>query len=665
MRSKMLFGKTMHARFEPIDHAFTYPIYMWVLDLDELSDLEQKHWFFAYNKLGLLSLYDGDYLRPGEQSIKEKVLGVLSGKSYLSQIRRIECVTTPRYFNYVFNPATFFYCYDDAEEVIAVVLQVNNTFGERHIYIFDDQFRLKEKKVPHYSLPKEFYVSPFNDISGNYELLTAQPNGKVDIRLNITEGDAVLFRSRVWGNTAAVSSASLLRTIIKFPINVFLTTPRILWEAAKLHYAKKLEVQRKPTPPTHQNSFVIRKPTQLELFCRQLFSKKLHNAKIGSLSVEYPDGTLERFGNAQVSDSPQLTILDYKFFPRVVWGGDIAFGEMYCEGLFECSDLTATLRFFVDNFASLTKGKNKTATVVADLSHSVRHFVRRNSLAGSKKNIQAHYDLSNELFSSFLDPSMTYSSAFFATPDDSLEQAQKNKIRMIIEKAKIGSDDYVLEIGSGWGAFAIEAVKQTGCRVKTITLSEEQKKLAEERIAAAGFSDRIEVELCDYRNVSGQFDKIVSIEMLEAVGYQYYETFFGCVDKYLKKDGIAVLQVITLPDQRFDSAKRGTDWIQQYIFPGSTIPSLEALGRAMRKSSQLVVEDVENIGKHYAKTLCLWRRNFEAAWPKVKTLGFDEKFRRTWRYYLSYCEAGFAAGELNDLQIVLSKPNNKSLQVKL
>jgi len=250
---------------------------------------------------------------------------------------------------------------------------------------------------------------------------------------------------------------------------------------------------------------------------------------------------------------------------------------------------------------------------------------------------------------------------FYRTEEDTLEQAQRNKLQAILRKARIRAGDHVLEIGCGWGAFALEAARETGCRVTGITISREQYELARRRVAEAGLQDRVTILLRDYRHVDGVFDRIVSIEMLEAVGHRYFGEFFQCCEKLLKADGIAVLQTITVPDHRYDEYRKGSDWIQKHIFPGGHLPSLGALCDAMARSSRLVVEHLENIGIHYARTLREWRHRFEKNLDGVAQLGFDRTFQRKWLYYLAFCEAAFETRSLGNLQMVLSRPHNANL----
>lgn len=312
------------------------------------------------------------------------------------------------------------------------------------------------------------------------------------------------------------------------------------------------------------------------------------------------------------------------------------------------------------------RGASDTNSIVfwiCNLWSRLQHkFGRANNVATAQQNIHEHYDLSNEMFETFLDPTMMYSCAVFENPGDSLQTAQVAKLHKIIREADIKSTDHVLEIGSGWGSFAIEAVRKTGCRVTTVTISEEQFALAQRRINEAGLQDRIDLKFLDYRKIEGKFDKVVSIEMIEAVGHEYLPEYFATIDKCLKPDGIAYIQAITYPDSRYEQYRRGCDFIQKYIFPGGLCPSVTAMANAMTNSSSLQIEHLDNIGIHYAQTLRLWRQNFLANESKIRQLGFNDAFVRRWLYYFSYCEAGFETKALGTLHLLLSRPGNEAIK---
>jgi cyclopropane-fatty-acyl-phospholipid synthase len=275
---------------------------------------------------------------------------------------------------------------------------------------------------------------------------------------------------------------------------------------------------------------------------------------------------------------------------------------------------------------------------------------------GARRNIQSHYDLSNELFSLFLDESMSYSSGVYLAETDTLEEAQRRKLQMIVDKGRIEASDEVLEIGCGWGGFALYAAQQTGCRVTGVTISDAQRRLAQERVEKADLQNSIRILLQDYREITGRFDKIVSIEMLEAVGEKKFGTFFRQCDRLLKPGGLLVLQVITIPDQGYKAYRKETDWIQKYIFPGGFLPSITVLLNAATRHSTLIMETLEDIGLHYARTLRDWRERFAQNRDQLQPLGFDPSFERKWKYYLSICEAGFYEHAVSDVQVVFRKP---------
>ncbi|HOS40169.1 MAG TPA: cyclopropane-fatty-acyl-phospholipid synthase family protein [Spirochaetota bacterium] len=401
-------------------------------------------------------------------------------------------------------------------------------------------------------------------------------------------------------------------------------------------------------------------PTLMERIAMRMVLSHLTAIRHGRLLVALPDGESRSYGSHGDSHRAVLQVRRYRFFTRVLFGGEIGFGEAFTAGLWDSPDVVGVINCFIDNTDALGDAA-RSANRLSRVAQYLVHRLHANSIFRSRKNISAHYDLGNGFFSSFLDRSMMYSCAIFRSKKDGLERAQRNKIHAIIDKAGITAGDHVLEIGCGWGGFAIEAARTTGCRVTCITISGEQLAMARERIAAAGLSDRVRVEFCDYRAVRGSFDKIVSIEMLEAVGHRYLGDFFAALERCLAPSGIAVVQVITTPDHHYRAYCRRADWIQKYVFPGGHLPSLGALVNAMLKRSTLFVEHVENIGPHYATTLRAWRERFDAVAERLEQTGYDQMFQRLWRYYLSICEAGFESRIVNDLQIVLTRPSNRTV----
>ena len=375
--------------------------------------------------------------------------------------------------------------------------------------------------------------------------------------------------------------------------------------------------------------------------------------KVGRLLVVLPDGAQRTFGAAGAEPVAEIHIHDSRALVKLLIGGETGGGEAYMDGLWSSPDLAGLLRWAALNRESLSLSTGWFRRP-AQLRRTVAHRLRRNTMRQSRRNIAAHYDLGNDFYRTFLDDTMTYSSAVFASPDQSLADAQLNKYRRIAEGAGLIRGQHVLEIGTGWGGFALFAAGELGCRVTTVTISQEQHDLARERVRAAGLSELVDVQLRDYRDISGTYDAIVSIEMLEAVGAEYFTTFFEICDAALVPGGRMSLQSITFPDAAYERQLRGANWIQTYIFPGGLCPSLAVIERSTR-DTRLLLRSVSDIAADYVRTLQAWRTRFLENVPAVRSLGFDERFIRMWEYYLALSEAGFATGISQDLQIVLEK----------
>jgi cyclopropane-fatty-acyl-phospholipid synthase len=373
----------------------------------------------------------------------------------------------------------------------------------------------------------------------------------------------------------------------------------------------------------------------------------------GRLDMVLPDGRTLRFEGAEPGPQAEFIVHDLTFAKKVLARGDIGFAEVFMEGGFDTPSLADVLEFFTVNFEDA--GKLAVGGQIARAVNNVRHAFRANTRKGSKRNILAHYDLGNDFYAKWLDRTMTYSSAIFAANDQSLEDAQLSKYRSIARNLQLKPDDHVLEIGSGWGGFAEVAAKEFGARVTSVTISDAQHAYAVKRIADAGLSERVKIVLKDYRDIQGQFDAVASIEMFEAVGEDYWPVYFGKVASALKPGGRAALQIITIDDREFNRYRKRADFIQHYIFPGGMLPSERRLREETARAG-LGVEIDAMFGQSYARTLALWARRFETAWDDIAKMGFDERFRRLWLYYLAYCEAGFRTGRIDVGQFVLTKP---------
>jgi cyclopropane-fatty-acyl-phospholipid synthase len=399
-------------------------------------------------------------------------------------------------------------------------------------------------------------------------------------------------------------------------------------------------------------SRVTPRPSLLGAAARGLVHSRLARITHGTLHVR--DGAqISRFGGG---GAPEATVQvhDPAFYADLAFGGSVGAGESYMLGHWSADDLTALMRLLLRNRGVLDSMEAGLARLSAPLRLAA-HWLHRNTRAGSRRNIAAHYDLGNDFFGLFLDETMMYSCATFERPEMSLAEASRAKLEAVCRKLALGPSDHVLEIGAGWGGFALYAAGRRGCRVTTTTISPSQFELARERVRAVGLEGRVTVLLEDYRDLKGRYDKAVSIEMIEAIGHRQYEEFFRRVAALLAPGGRMLLQSITIDDRHYARARDGVDFIKRYIFPGCCIPSLGALCQAMAAAGDLRIEQLEDIGPHYATTLARWRANFLAHLPEVRALGLPGSFVRMWEFYLCYCEAGFAERALGDLQLLLAR----------
>lgn len=395
----------------------------------------------------------------------------------------------------------------------------------------------------------------------------------------------------------------------------------------------------------------------LEGIARRAVLSQLQHLRKGSLTLI--DGA-ERLHFGEASSATdlhgELHIVDAHTYVDIMSGGSIGAAEAYMTGDWRTPDLTALVRIMVRNMEVLD-GMEGGLALLAKPFRKWFHRLNQNTQRGSRRNIAAHYDLGNDLFELFLDETMMYSSAIFPRAEASLAEASRHKLDVICRTLDLQPGDEVVEIGTGWGGFALHAASHYGCKVTTTTISEEQYALAKERVAAAGLEDRITLLKKDYRDLEGQFDKLVSIEMIEAVGWQYYPTFFETCSSLLKPSGVMLVQAITIPEQRYERARRDVDFIQRYIFPGSCIPSMKALNDACQAKTDMRLVAAQDFAEHYARTLKAWFETFTARRDEVTALGYSETFQRMWEFYLCYCEGGFAERAIGVAHLVYAKPD--------
>ena len=405
---------------------------------------------------------------------------------------------------------------------------------------------------------------------------------------------------------------------------------------------------------THELALPAPAPGAVDRFLRERFRAELAHLRGGRVRCV---DALGSYVLGENGDGPAivLDIRDLAFYRHVATGGSVGAGEAYMEGLWDTSDLVGLVRLLARNRDALDALERGFARFGAALLR-MAHAWRRNTRAGARRNIAAHYDLGNAFFRLFLDEDMMYSSAVYADDAETLESASRRKLDLVCRKLALKPSDRVLEIGTGWGGFAVHAARHYGCRVTTTTISAEQHAAAAERIVAAGLDDRITLLHEDYRDLAGRYDKIVSIEMIEAVGAEYLDAYFATIDALLEPDGRALIQAITIEDHRYARALGSVDFIKRHVFPGSFIPSIAAMLESKTRSSTLALVHLEDFGGSYARTLAAWRERFLAALPEVAAQGYDARFARLWDFYLAYCEGGFRERAIGVAQLVFDKP---------
>jgi cyclopropane-fatty-acyl-phospholipid synthase len=413
---------------------------------------------------------------------------------------------------------------------------------------------------------------------------------------------------------------------------------------------------------TRQDSAQLSSSHIRERSARTLLFALLAKLEHGQLNIR-DRGNVTIFGSdSQLSAT--VDILDPAAYAKILMGGSIGAGESYIDGLWNSDDLTSLIRIAVLNMSLLDEIEDKMGWLLRPVRR-VKHFLNRNTRSGSRKNILAHYDLGNDLYRAFLDPSLMYSSAIYPTAESSLDEAAEYKLDYICRKLNLTARDHVIEIGSGWGGFAIHAASRYGCKVSTTTISEAQYAEATRRVREAGLEDRITLLKRDYRDLEGSYDKLVSIEMIEAVGYRYLPLFFQKCGSLLKSGGMMLLQAITIQDQKFTSYLGDVDFIQKHIFPGGCLTSNSHMLQLISEKSDMVVRSIEDFGFDYARTLKDWRLKFVSAFPKLEKKGYDERFKRLWEFYLSYCEGGFMERSISVVQLISTRPGNRETVGKI
>lgn len=617
-------------------------------DINDLESLNSSSLFLSYNKKNILSIHDSDFLYNEDTSLKEKVLAITNTFSTKDHIHSIQLITIPKLFQKGFRPVSFYLCYSKSQEIVGMVAEVTNTYGESHIYKLDK----KEGEGIRFQSPKDFHVSPFFDEVGHYEFKIQDSPQKIAIHIHYIKDNTPVFYANFIAKKKPLNTLNILTVLFLLPFNALLIFPRILFQAAVLFFIKKLPAKSKPDPKSI-NTFKAMPLSRFQSFILEKLKANSKNVTQGCLQLTLPDKTVHTLGTPDTEPSASLTIRHNAFFRSVASGGEIGLGESFVRGEWNSSNLTKLLSFFILNRTAFSS--SSLGSITMRNMNSIRHFFRRNTLKNSKQNIAEHYDLGNDFYSLFLDKSMMYSAAKFSPDHSTLEAAQKNKVAALISRLDAKPGDHILEIGSGWGEVAITLAKSKHCNVTTITLSEEQHRYVKERIKEEKLEHLITVKIQDYRHVSGQFDGIISVEMIEAVGHKYLPTYFTTCNRLLKPGRRLVIQAITYPDTEYHNYRKRSDFIRKHIFPGGHLPSLGIINAITTKKTHLVEIEKENIAQSYAATLNEWSIRFKNKETHLIKMGFSERFIRKWIYYFAYCEAGFKTNYLGCYQMTFEK----------
>ena len=643
-------GSLFHKRFSPKVHQFRYSVFFLGLDLDSLEVDIKSFWFFSYNKFNLFCIYDKDYLKDTSLNLRQKVDLLFEENGYDVDFDKVILITSARCLGKQFNPVNFYYCYKN-DQVIYVVAEVNNTFKERHTYILDNMENL-DSSIMSFSQDKQFYVSPFFNVEGYYKFKLTQYQRLFVIVINYFKDKSLLLHANLEGKRKNLTDSSILFIIVCFPFVGIVTFSYILFEAFRLKFLKDITLKEKKKR-MHKNTYKSSTPTLLQTICKDFFLKKLDSIKNCCIDIHFPSGLVKQIGDPSSSKKLNLRVKDYAFYTCVCFRQEMGLGEAFVLGYWESDNVKELLATFLDHKESLGSGFVFISKIV-NVILKFQHFLNRNSIFKSKKNIHKHYDLGNKFFECFLDSSMLYSCALYPNKNASLAEAQEHKMNQLIKKADIKKEMSVLEIGSGWGSMAIEMVKQTGCKVTTVTLSREQFKYVQNRIKELDLAENITVLYQDYRKIKGQFDRVVSIEMIEAVGHKYLPVYFNKINNLLTQTGKAVIQAITIRDDVYDDYRKKSDWIRKYIFPGGHLPSVGHIKHLLKETS-LTLSQADNIGLHYVQTLEDWKAMFFQRINDIRKQGFNDEFIRKWHYYFEYSQAGFMQEYIQDFHLVFDK----------
>jgi cyclopropane-fatty-acyl-phospholipid synthase len=641
-------GHTSHTRFSPIKRTFCYRLNYLLIDLDTAETLDHC-WGFKWNRRCFFSLHHQTYLTPGTAPLHQKARAFMAEHLPNTPFDRICLLTTPRFFNINFNPVSFFYFLDTNNNIVSIIAEVHNTYAQKHLYLLHEP--VLNGTSLEFNHQKTFHVSPFYTTDGTYQFVFSRNLCNINVTINYVKGCQKMFNATLNLKTSQIKPSPFLRMGIQFIWTAITTFPRILIQASILKFKHKL--------PHYKNnglqsplSFSKKPPSLVQKLCEKIVHNYLSKITVGHLTLLLPNSDTRTYGDPKATLRATIDVSNYSFFYQLMIKGDMGLADAFIRGAWTTPNLTDVFMVFIKNES--VGQSQPPITRLHTILNRIQHYHRNNSVNSAKKNIYAHYDLGNSFFDLFLDKHKVYSSAVFESKKQSLEDAQINKISQMLSLADVQPHHRILEIGSGWGALAIHAATTIGCHVTTVTISEEQYNFVKKQINQRHLDNKIEVKLMDYRHLTGQYDRIVSVEMLEAVGHQYLDTFFRQCHHLLTHTGKAAFQCIMIPKERYKNYMKKPDFIQKYIFPGGHLPYLELIQNVTLTAGFKWGSDAP-ITAHYVPTLHAWDVAFRQKESDIKALGFDESFIRTWHYYFHYCAAGFQCDYIQNHHFLIEK----------
>ena len=686
LQSAVYFGRVAHARHRPRPHRFGYRLFYLYLDLDEVETLFDGAWLWSHERFNVANFRRRDYFgspdRPLRDCVRERVTAGLGAPPPDGPIRLLTHVA---FLGLGFNPVSFYYLFEPGgERLHSILAEITNTpWNERFQYVLAASEAEVRDEWFTWTFDKDFHVSPFFGMNYEYRWSFTAPRTRAGSQLRVSmenhgpgEGGERAFDATLSLTREDFTRATLRRCLWRHPwitgkvhAGIYFQALRLWLKRTKFHThpdktggdrpMNSLDAEEAPQladsrDSTGRSDARGQRASLLERAVRA----RLRSLEVGSLTLRTAEGS-ETFGQPrEVARRDHVDAIadvhDDRFWSALALRGSIGSGEAFARGWWTSPEPVDVVRVFVANLSALDRLERGLARLSVPLLKFF-HAVRDNTRGRAEKNISAHYDLSNEFFALFLDQSMTYSSAYFENEAASLADAQTAKIDRLCRKLALGPSDHLLEIGTGWGAFAIRAASEFGCKVTTTTISKQQFAFARDRVAAAGLESKVDVRLEDYRDLSGTYSKIVSVEMIEAVGARHYGRYFESAMRLLGPGGVFGLQAITIHDRHFERARRAVDFIQRHIFPGSCIPSITALCEAARDASDFKLVALDDFGGHYVRTLRTWRDELRARRDDALALGFDNEFLRLFDYYFAYCEGGFAERHISVAQMVFAR----------